>query len=145
MVPKSKYASPSAEDQQAEGIVIKNYSRQLFAKYVREKFKEKNKEMFGDSKKCARQKGDEELLVATYCTNARIDKMVFKLLNDGKKLGMELMHDLPHEITKDIYEENWHEICCSNWIIDFRSVRKKISKRCLAVLRQILVNNSLGK
>ena len=143
-VPDSKYYSPSAKDKKAEGIVLKNYSKQIFAKYVRDEFREINKEAFGDSKKWARQNGDNELLVATYCTNARIDKAIFKLIEDGEKLDMTIMSLLPKAVIKDIYEENWQDVCYSNWNIDFRNVRKLITIRCLSVLKQVIVNNSLN-
>lgn len=135
-VPKSKYALISAE-----GIVFKNYSKQLMAKYVREKFKEKNKEVFGMGKKFT--KTDDEYFVAVYCTNARIDKCIFKLLDEGKALGMEMMGTLLNMVYKDIWEENWQEISLSKKMIDLNKLKKLISKRCLNVLQQAMVNNSL--
>ena len=139
----SAYPSPSAKDQLAEGWVIKNYGKQLFAKIVRSKFKEKNKEVFGDSKKWARQESDEALLVATYCTNPRIDKIIFKLIDEGEKLDLPMMAKLPKMVISDIYEENWKEILNSNWTLNLKEVRKKINKRCLAALQQSIVNNAL--
>ena len=148
-VPVSQYVSPSAQDRQAEGIVFKKYSfnendkydGQIFAKFVREKFKEKNKEVFGGSKKFA--KDDAEYFVAVYCTNARIDKCVFKLLDEGKKLGMELTGELINLVYKDIWEENWNEIAFSKKKIDLLKFKQLISRRVLEVLKQVIVNNSL--
>ena len=144
-VPISVYASPSATDTQAEGVVMKNYKEQKFAKFVREKFKETNRAVFGMSKKSARQEGDSELLIATYCTNARLDKIIFKLIDEGYKLEMPLMHILPKRVMEDIYEENWKEICWSNWSINFKTLRQKIPKRCMAVLKQMITNQELMK
>ncbi len=141
-VPKSGYASPSSKDQQAEGICYKNYSKQLMGKYVREKFKEKNKEVFGGSKKFA--KTDDEYFVAVYCTNARIDKCIFKLVDDGKKLDMTMMGDLLNMVYKDIWEENWNEIAFSKKKVDLLNLKKLISKRCLEILKQSMVNNALN-
>jgi hypothetical protein len=140
-VPKTLYPSLSSKDRQAEGVVFKNYSKQIFAKYVREKFKEKNKEVFGTSKKFA--KTDDDYFLAVYCTNARIDKCIFKLIDFGKKLDMTMMGDLVKLVYKDIWEENWQEISTSKKKIDLLNLKKLVSKRCLEVLKQAIVNNSL--
>ncbi len=139
-VPISKYASPSSKDQKAEGIVLKNYNKQIMAKYVREKFKEANRETFGQSGKFTET--DDDRIVAMYCTNARIDKIIFKLIDDGHKLETKLMEHLPKRVMEDIYEEHWKEICWSKWSINFHQVRKKISKRCFSVLKQVITNNA---
>jgi hypothetical protein len=143
LVPVSKYISPSAADTKAEGVVFKNYEKQIFAKYVREKFKEKNREVFGGNKKYA--KTDDEYFSLLYCTNARIDKCVFKLLDQGKVLGMELMGDLLNSVYTDIWEENWREIAYSKKSVDTLQLKKLISKRCLEVLKQTLINNAIAK
>jgi hypothetical protein len=139
MIPHSQYW-----DGTAEGVVFKNYKKQMMTKIVAEQFKEKNKEVFGLSKKQARATGDEEIIVATYCTNPRIDKKVFELILEGHELGMPMMQELPHRVQQDVYEENWHEILSSNYTINLREVRKLITKRCLAVLKTIITNNELG-
>jgi hypothetical protein len=140
MIPPSQYWNGTCE-----GIVLKNYGKQLMAKVVAEQFKEKNKEVFGLSKKQARVAGDEELLVATYATNARIDKKVFELMSDGHELAMTMMQELPKRVIQDIYEENWREILNSNYALSMRQVRILITKRCLAVLKNIITNNELSK
>jgi len=143
LVPKTLYPSPSAKDLLAEGVVIKNYGKQIFAKVVREAFKEVNREAFGNNKKFV--KDDSERIVAVYATNARIDKCAFKLLESGEKLGMELMHKLPKMVLEDIYEENWKEICFSNFSVNFKSIKKQISKRCFIVLQQMIANNAINQ
>lgn len=140
LVPNSKYISPSSIDLKDEGVVFKNYSKQLFAKYVREKFKEKNREVFGTNKRFA--KTDDEYFVAVYCTNPRIDKCLFKLLDEDKKLEMKLMGDLLNMVYKDIWEENWNEIAFSKKKIDLNNLKKLVSKRCLEVLKQSIINNT---
>ncbi len=139
MVPLSKY-SPH----QAEGIVFKNYKKQIFAKLVREEFKEKNHKVFGGGKKYA--DNDEEYITAVYCTNARIDKMIFKLIDEGEKLEMSMMKKLPTSVYKDIWEENWQEITnMRGKTINFQTFKKKVTGRCLAVLKQVIENNALDK
>jgi len=144
-VPVSAYASPSAtpEEKFAEGIIFKNYSKQMFGKFVRPKFKETNKEAFGQSKKFADT--DNKKMVAVYCTNSRIEKCVFKLVDEGNKLEMPLMHKLPKMVTDDIYEENWKEIYSTDWTLNFKEIKKRISKRCLVVLTNIIINNAINK
>ncbi len=137
-IPKSYYANSPAE-----GIVLKNYSKQIFAKYVSDKFKEVNRNTFGKSKKFA--KDDSEYVLATYCTNARIDKIVFKLIDMGEKLEMTMMHKLPNAVYKDIWEENWQEISNFKRTIDLKKLKQGVSKRCLMVLRQMISNNAFEK
>lgn len=137
-VPQSFYVNNVAE-----GVVFKNYKRNIFAKYVVTKFKEVNKAHFGTPRKFA--ENDVERLVATYCTNARIDKIVFKLVDEGHSLDMSIMEDLPHRVYTDIMEENWQEIVFSRWSVNFQEIRKQIATRCQAVLKQIIVNNALNK
>jgi ATP-dependent RNA circularization protein (DNA/RNA ligase family) len=140
-VPISAYHNDKNQDKQAEGIVLKNYYTQIFAKYVRKKFKEENIKVFGGSKKWAST--DDDRIVAMYCTNARIEKQIFKLIDDGNKLDLAMMHLLPKKVQQDICGEHWQDICYSNYKLDFRNIRKAISTRCLNVLKQIIVNNAL--
>ena len=145
-VPKSAYASPSNEDQQAEGIVFKNYQSQIMAKYVRDKFKERNAEAFGGNPKYNKiDDTNNSEFVFKYCTNPRIDKTIFKLMDEGHPLDLKMMAELPKKIYKDIIEENWQEIMESNWKLDFKNIRKLIPKRCLAVLKQVMVNNAINQ
>lgn len=137
-IPKSKYYPG-----QAEGIVIKNYSSQIMAKFVTDKFKEVNRDAFGIAKRYAED--DSEKLVAQYCTNARIDKQIFKLIDEGQELDMPLMRFLPKRVIEDMYEENWKEIVHGNQTIDFKRVRNLINQRSRAVLQQVITNNQLQK
>lgn len=143
IVPTSRYHAPSAKDVKAEGIVIKNYEKQIFGKYVRAAFKELNKAVFGEGKAHFADT-DDERIVAAFCTNARIDKIIFKLIDEGNKLDMPLMEQLPRRVIDDIMEENYKEISWSSWSINFKSVRKKITARCLAILKQMITNRGLN-
>ena len=141
IVPPTKYPSPSAgaNDLQAEGIVYKNYDKQIFGKYVLDKFKEKAREVFGGSPKFA--KDDTERVVLTYCVNARIEKIIFKLIDDGHKLDMPLMHHAPVAVLNDIFEEAGKEIFMSKLTVNFGEVRQRVSKRVLEVLKNMIANN----
>jgi hypothetical protein len=142
-VPVSVYAPRSNPKQQAEGIVLKNYKTQIFAKYVREQFKEKARDTFGGTVKY--EETDDGKIVAKYCTNARIDKCIFKLVDEGHKLEMAMMKELPKFVYKDIMEEEWQEVVFSNYEVNFRNIRKLVTKRCLAVLKQVMVNNAISE
>ena len=134
-IPLSKYSSVS----KAEGVVIKNYSKQLFGKFVRTEFKEKNSDAFGTSPKhCT---SEEERFVAKYCTNARIEKNVLKLIDDGNKLELQLMNQLPNKVWYDIWEEEMKNILTFCKSLHFKKARKLITHRCLNVLKQMVVNN----
>lgn len=138
-VPKSKFYSG-----QSEGVVFKNSTRQIYGKYVREKFKEKNKKEFGENKKYA--KTDEDYFTAVYCTNARIEKIVWKLIDDGNKLHLSMMPHLIKAVYKDIWEENWNEIVTTKQkTINFDKLKKSFTQRCFAVLNNIITNNALNK
>lgn len=125
----------------AEGIVIKNFKKQLFAKVKRKDFAERSRETFGNSKKFA--KDDSEKFIAMYCTNARIEKMIFTYVDLGKKLEMKLMELLPKQVYKDIFTEEYMDIAFSNWVLDLRKIRKKIAHRCAIVLNNVIINNEL--
>lgn len=133
-VPKSAYYNGYAE-----GVVFKNYKQQVFAKLVRSEFREKNKMAFGASKK--QGKNDEERLLFEYVTNARIEKQIFKMIDEGWDLDMKMMKELPIRVLNDVIEEEGKDIFGKNYVIDFRKFRKLISKRCVEVLKQVIHNN----
>ena len=137
-VPQSRW-----RDGKAEGVVFKNYKRQIFAKYVLTEFREVNKMAFGSGKKYA--KDDTEKVLYQYCTNPRIEKKIFELIDEGNKLDMKLMKFLPKRVWDDIIEEEGKNILNSNYVIDLKRLRKLIAKRCLEVLKQVIVNNALLK
>ena len=137
-VPQSRW-----RDGKAEGVVFKNYKRQIFAKYVLTEFREVNKMALGSGKKYT--KDDTEKVLYQYCTNPRIEKKIFELIDEGNKLDMKLMKFLPKRVWDDIIEEEGKNILNSNYVIDLKRLRKLIAKRCLEVLKQVIVNNALLK
>lgn len=135
-IPRSKYV-----DNWAEGIMIKNYKKQIFGKVVSDKFKEENKQIFGGSKKWA--KDDAEYFTLSYCTNSRIDKAIFKEIDSGAKLELKLMSVIPKIVYADIWEENWRDISKTNKTVDMKRFRKLVTNRCLNVLKQMITNQNL--
>lgn len=140
-IPKSAYSAT-----QAEGVVIKNYAKNVMCKIVSSKFKEVNRAAFGMTKSQARATQDnDEMVTAAYATNSRIDKAIFRLIEQGEKLDMTMMHKLPNAVVQDMYEENWREILNSNYTIDLRNIRRLVAARCVMVLKQVIINNMLNK
>jgi len=135
-IPKSKFYQGNAE-----GIVFFNYDKQLFAKIVSPEFKEENKKAFGTSKKHA--ENDDEKVVMTYCTNARINKAILSLRDSGHPIGMPLMKNLYELVWIDIIEEHYKDILLSNYQINIKGIRRLISKRCLEVLKTYMINQEL--
>jgi hypothetical protein len=127
----------------AEGIVIKNYGKQLFAKIVSEKFKEVNKENFGGHKHLI--KNDNDKVLFAYCTNARIVKIIFKLRDLGMDIDRKMMTKLPTAVWNDICDEHCKDILQSDYSLTIKDLRRDIAKRCLAVLDSHMINESLNK
>ena len=131
-----------------EGIVIKNYGRlapgthhQLFAKVVREEFKECNKAVFGGVHD---QVTDTDKIVETFVTVARIRKEVLRLTSEQDlKLDLTLMSKLPTNVIKDVLKEEFSSIFEKYKFIDFSLMKQRVSKLCLKELNTML--NEVGQ
>ena len=142
LIPKSKYY-----DGWAEGIVIKNYCRkaregnhQLYAKLVREEFKEDNKAVFGSVRQTT---SDTQKIVEEFCTDARIKKAVLKFVNeDSLPLDLRLMKKVPTYIIKDILKEEFSTIYDKYKFIDFKEMKSKIPKMCLRVINEMMIEKA---
>ena len=138
LIPKSKYY-----DGWAEGIVIKNYCRkaregnhQLYAKIVRDEFKEDNKAVFGGIRQTI---SDTQKIVEEFCTDARIRKAVLKFVNeDNVPLDLKLMQKVPSYIIKDIIREEFSAIYEKYKFIDFKEMKHKVPKQCLRVINEMI-------
>ena len=141
-IPKSKYY-----DGLVEGIVIKNQSRkanngnhQIYGKFVREEFKEVNKAVFGSIKD---KNSDTSKIVQEFITDARIKKIINKLINEeNMKLEMSLMKFVPTAVIKDVLKEEFNNIFNNYKFMDFKEMKQKGSKRCLSVLKEMMMINS---
>lgn len=137
LIPKSKYY-----DGFAEGIVIKNYTRkaregnhQLYAKLVRDEFKEDNRAVFGNVKD---KNSDTSKIIEQFCTDARIRKAVLKFIDEGDKLELKLMAKVPSYVIKDILKEEFITIYDSYKFIDFKEMKQKVPKLCLRVISEMM-------
>jgi len=133
-VPKSAYGNVKAE-----GMVLKNPTTNVYAKIVREEFKEKHTKSFGKPKK--HQDMGEEKLSYRYIPNARIEKQVHKLIDEGDwdSKQMEMMEELPEAVIRDMANEEMEEILMSkNWTVDIQEFRSITSSRCATHLRKMI-------
>ena len=139
-VPESAYGSV-----EAEGLTFKNYETQTFSKFVRDDFKEKNKKTFGSSKN--QQASGAEKLSYQRITNARIEKQIHKMIDEGPwdSLKMEMMqptdnHEgLPQAVIRDMAEEEGVDIFLNErFEVDIGEFRSITASRCAAVLKQMV-------
>jgi hypothetical protein len=126
-------------DGDREGIVIKNYGRcnvygrQMFGKIVNERFKETNHAKFGTLIK--RDTSDTQKLFDATVTDARVEKALNKLLNEGGQLlEMKLMQFLPMAIVDDVFKEESRLICKAK--VFYPDVFKKlVAEKCVMIIQ----------
>ena len=132
-----------------EGIVIKNYNRknergrQMFAKLVNDDFKEQSKVAFNSFKTHSE---DTQAIVNKFCNKARVMKSIHKLRSIyGRKLpGMELMHQLPREVSLDILQEEMITLYDRKYKeINLHLFRKLVSSYCANILKNYLLEEGL--
>lgn len=145
LIPKSKYF-----DGFAEGLVIKNYCRkhshqnhQLYAKLVRDEFKEDNKAVFGNVRN---KNSDTSKIINEFCTNARIRKAVLHFIDEGNKLELKLMSKVPHYVIRDIFKEEILSIIDKYKFIDLKEMKQKVPKLCLKIIKEMMeIENEKNK
>lgn len=132
-IPKSKYG-----DVQAEGVVFKNPDMGVYGKWVREDFKEKNKEIFGKSKR--HQVTGAEKVAYQYITEARIEKAIHKLVDEhGYDYEMKMMESLPEYVIRDMADEEAANLFMEeSWEIDTAELRSIVSSRCASILKRVI-------
>lgn len=117
-----------------EGIVLKNYGNQQFAKVVNDDFREQNRAVFGGNEQ--RKESDTRKIVEKYCTPARIDKSIFTIRDEqGMSIGMEMMMRLPAMVQFDILEEEIGAIYKKYKFINFKEYKKLIGPKCVEQLK----------
>ena len=133
IVPVSAYG-----DIKAEGVVLKNYKRQIFAKYVRSDLAESKKN---------RSKPEDNLdnqatlvFIGRHVTKERIEKAIYRLVDDGNPLAMQLMKELPQEVLIDLYEETDLKELKD---VNMRLLKKSIAQRCVKVLKEMILSQAL--
>lgn len=117
----------------AEGVVIKSYEHDMYAKIVDESFKEISK-----LPKSTIDKTSEMMIADTYATDGRIEKIVYKLVDDGGVIGMRMMKDLMKAVAEDILDEQILEIYKEYKNINFRTFDNIVAKKCAVVLKGMI-------
>lgn len=132
---RSLYKKSAYRDGSAEGIVIKRYDTQLMAKIVDDSFREKVKQS-----KLKIDSTNEQGIVETYATSARIEKMIHKLHDNGYEIEMPMMRTLFIQVVKDILEEEILTIYSQYDVINFKTLNGLVSKKCSIVLKRVIMN-----
>jgi len=138
LIQKSKYY-----DGCAEGIVIKNYCRksragnhQLYAKLVRDEFKEDNKAVFGSVRQTT---SDTKKIIEEFITDARIKKAVLKFVKEeSMPLNLKLMQKVPTYVIKDVLKEEFSMIYDKYKFIDFKEMKKIVPSMCLRIISEMM-------
>lgn len=122
-----------------EGVVVRRLDGSVRAKKVTDDFKEQNAVSFEDPSKAT---SDAAQFVASFITDARVEKNAHKLVDEGKydELQMSMMEDLPRKVLVDAVSENAWGLLTDEmeimWDDDFTAeVRSKTSKKCARVLK----------
>lgn len=132
VIPESKY-----RDGLAEGIVIKNTETNQFAKVRSEQFKEMHDSAGGTTSE--KHEPEESVILAhQFATEARIEKMIHKYENRGKKMGMHQMKDLWRDVFDDIISEEYETIFLENHTINTKNFRSEVASITATVLQQYL-------
>ena len=124
-----------------EGIVIKTnelnrFGRPIYAKVVREEFKEENKKVFGEGL----TKTGACHTVEKYLTPARVNKEIHRLVyEENLELNRSLMKFLPINVCNNILNEEILEIFKSEKEIDFKNFKNLIAKKCLRYLDDFIL------
>ena len=150
-VPESEYRNPDPDAESdfnrrglAEGIVIRNIDKDIRAKVVHDEFKEKNAMSFNDKSKAQTEAGK---FVATYVTDARVEKMIYKLVDEGEydSPKMPMMEDLPRRVIEDVFEEEGWNFICNREKVEIEldkegksEIRSKASDKCARILKEIV-------
>lgn len=138
LIPQSQFY-----DGIAEGIVIKNYEHELFAKVISKKFSEVNRDVFGRSKK--EVQNDETMKWFEHLFSPRrIEKMIqYLTVEEGRELDMRLMKDLIYRTMEDAMIEEGFELMRRAKTVDFARMRKMLSRRCQNILQRMMAMKSL--
>lgn len=151
-VPESKYRTPDPDADNefdkkglAEGVVIKNTDLDLRAKLVADKFEETHDTWTANTpKEVSEARRIANIFTNQYATDARIQKIANKLVDEGKydQLEMGMMQDLPRRVAEDIFAEHGWELLNNDELtldkLSKEEIRSKLSKKCSRVLTQAI-------
>lgn len=138
-IPKSNFA----EGMIAEGVVVRKPDSKYRAKIVREDFEELNRRAWGWSESEAET--GNELFVARYCSQARVEKQINRLVVDeGCELSMELIEELWPRVVEDLWEEEWRSIMNDDIEFNPAEVKPLIAGICRETVKRKVKNAELN-
>ncbi|MFI2856919.1 RNA ligase family protein [Paenibacillus sp. JSM ZJ436] len=129
---------------EGEGIVVKNisyqdqYGKQLFVKLVSDSFREVQKQK---APKDPNFTSEEKAAVKSVLTNARVEKMIYKLVDEGlldEQFGIEdmgtILKHLGVRLYEDIVKEEYEVV--KNY--EEKEIRKVIGKMIPSIVKSII-------
>jgi len=131
---KTMYQKSAYRDGGADGIVLKRYDTQQFAKIVDDAFKEKIKKP-----RVLQDSTTERAIADIYATPARIEKMIYKLRDDGVVIDMTLMRTLFMMVVDDILEEEGDDIAETLGKFNGKTLGSVVAQRCVPVLKDVIM------
>ena len=131
---KSLYKNSAYRNGSAEGVVLKRYDTQQFAKVRDPAFDEKAPRMrkIIDSEK-------EQAIADVYATPARIEKKIYELRDEGNEVDMPMMRELFARVVDDILEEEGEEIEQEYGDFNIKTLGSVVSKKCAQVLKVVII------
>jgi len=135
---KTMYQKSAYRDGGAEGIVLKRYDTQQFAKIVDDAFKEKVKKP-----RVLRESTTERAIADMYATPARIEKIIYKLRDDGCNVDMTLMRTLFTKVVDDILEEEGDELNETFGKFNGKTLGSVVAQRCAPVLKDVIMRGGV--
>jgi len=139
-------ALDEARRRNEEGIVIKNYSNQVFGKAVLENFKAKK------SAKSPLQQPDkkyERMFLIQTVTEHRVSNIIHALQDEGKfEWSMKSMPTLIKAVYEDIIEEELVDFIMDHPKIDsfsFKHVKKALGGMVAGILKSLMTERRLKK
>ena len=132
----SLHSKSAYYDGSAEGIVIKRYDTQQFAKVRDPAFAEKGRRprTIIDSEK-------EQAIADVYATPARIEKKIYELRDEGNDVNMLLMRTLFARVVDDILEEEEEDITHNYGKFVVKTLESVVAKKCATVLKATIIRN----
>ena len=131
---EAMYQKSAYKDGGAEGIVIKRYDIQQFAKIVDDAFKEKVKRP-----RVLKDSTTERNIAEMYATPARIEKMIYDARDEGAYVDMTMMRTLFAKVVDDIIEEEGEAIAEMFGKFNAKTLGSVVAQKCVPVLKQVIM------
>lgn len=78
-------------------------------------------------------------IAITFCTTARIDKIIYKIRDDGNDIEMKLMPILLNRVFDDIIEEEFWAIAHEYKGVNFGKLKGLIGAECSRTLKAFIM------